>query len=52
MATDRPYYRSSDLSRDLTQGEGLNGLPTISTGLNAVRTYSFEIDFTLPPGVL
>jgi hypothetical protein len=47
---DRPYFKSSELGRDFNPDAG--ELPTISTGLNAVRTYSFEIDFNLPPGIV
>ena len=46
---DRPYFISSELGREINP----NGrdLPTISEGLNSVRSYSFEIHFELPPGV-
>ena len=46
---DRPYFISSDLGRDINpQGRDL---PTISEGLNSVRTFSWECHFELPPGV-
>jgi len=50
MSVDRPYYRSSDLGRTINK-DGQE-LPTISEGLNSVRTYSFECHFELPDGVL
>ena len=44
---DKPYYIDSSLDR-----KGLpDTLPDISQGLNSVRTYSFEVNFTLPPGI-
>jgi len=49
MSVDRPYYRSSDLGRTIDR-DG-QGLPTISEGLNSVRTYSFECHFDLPDKV-
>ena len=36
---DRPYFISSELGREITS-DG-RSLPTISEGLNSVRTYSF-----------
>lgn len=46
---DRPYFIGSDLGRTITS-DGRD-LPTISEGLNSVRTYSFECHFELPNGV-
>lgn len=46
---DRPYFISSELGREINPQGG--DLPTISTGLNSVRTYSFECHFQLPDGV-
>lgn len=46
---DRPYFISSDLNRSINR-EGRD-LPTLSEGLNSVRTYSWEIHFEIPPGV-
>lgn len=46
---DRPYFNSTDLGRTI-QRDG-QALPTISEGLNSVRTYSFECHFELPNGV-
>ena len=46
---DRPYFISSELGREITS-DG-RSLPTISEGLNSVRTYSFECKFELPNGV-
>ena len=46
---DRPYFISSELGRRIEPGG--QDLPTISEGLNSVRTYSFEVHFELPNGV-
>ena len=49
MANDKPYFISTDAGRDISHvGQTL---PTISEGLNSVRTFSWECHFTLPPGV-
>ena len=45
----RPYFISSELGRTIERNG--QGLPTISEGLNSVRTYSFECHFDLPNGV-
>ena len=46
---DRPYFNSTDLGRTI-QRDG-QALPTISEGLNSVRTYSFECHFEQTNGV-
>ena len=46
---DRPYFISSELGRTIERNG--QGLPTISEGLNSVRTYSFDPHFELPNGV-
>ena len=45
MADTKPYFISSEAKREKFG----DGLPIISEGLDSVRTYQWEIHFTMPP---
>jgi len=47
MAT---FYNSSEFGRTITQGD-LASMPKLSTKLDSIRPYQFEVQFVLPQGV-
>ena len=47
MAT---FYNSTEFGRTITQGS-LTDMPKLSTMLDSVRPYQFEVEFMVPIGV-
>jgi len=47
MAT---YYNSDEFGRVITQGSPTD-MPTLSTKLDSIRTFQWEVEFRPPPGV-